>query len=160
MKYLHKFNFIMEKIDTQLIRHFLATLSYRANKIISNIPENYPELIIGNGVRTPKEILHHILEVLLFAKFYLLNENRKDTPLLEWNEEVKRFNNILNELDKILEEKDVESSTLKKLLQGPLSDAMTHIGQLALLRRLAGSPISGENFMKADINTGKTNMIQ
>ena len=148
----------MSKENINLIRHFLATLSYRANKVISNVPVNYPGLQTGKGVRTPQEILNHISTVLLHTKSYLLNEKEENYPLREWNGEVKLFNDALKELDKIFcRNKKMSMDKLKLLLQGPLSDAMTHIGQLAMLRRLAGSPIPGENFMKADLQAGKLN---
>src|SRR2546426_11302508 len=39
-------------------------------------------------------------------------------------------------------------------LQGPIADALTHIGQIAM-RRLAGAPIKGESYFAAEILIGR-----
>jgi hypothetical protein len=41
------------------------------------------------------------------------------------------------------------------LFQGPIADALTHVGQLAMQRRLTGAPTRGENFFVAVVTAGQ-----
>lgn len=138
----------------ELIRHFLASIAYHATKAIKNAPTNYPELDVGKGVRTPRHILHHITGVLSYAhSFY----EHYDTTYFEhkpWEEEVRHFYETLSRLDRSFREKGQTRMSEEQILQGPLSDAMAHVGQLLMLRRLAGSPVPAENFLYADIRKG------
>jgi hypothetical protein len=149
----------MDQKELELIRHFLSTISYRAEKALEKAPENFPSLELRDGVRTPKEIMHHINELIIRSKKRIKNEDLDGFTLedLEWEDEVNRLFFSVKELDDtIVEEQDnLDPELAKRLLQGPLADVMTHIGQLAMLRRLAGSPIIAENFMRADISPGK-----
>jgi len=142
-------------VDHQLIRHFIATLAYRLTKVIQNVPDNYPALSIGAGIRTPVEILHHMSDVLLFAYRTLVLSEHTEIPLAAWEKEVERFYDALGRLDEaIASGTEPRKLSWEQMLQGPLSDAMTHVGQLAMLRRLAGDPIPSENFSQADIRIG------
>jgi len=149
----------MDQKELELIRHFLSTISYRAEKALEKAPENFPSLQLRDGVRTPKEIMHHINELLIFSNARIKNEDIKSLKVenLEWEEEVNRMFFSIKELDDTIveQQENLEPELAKRLLQGPLADAMTHIGQLAMLRRLAGSPIITNNFMRADISSGK-----
>jgi len=139
---------------SEMLRHFLASIAYHATKAIGDAPEAYPELDVGNGVRTPRHILHHITGVLSYAhSFY----EHYETTYFEhepWNREVESFYEVLSKLDDSIQEKDPEGVTPERLLQGPLSDSMAHVGQLLMLRRMAGSPVPSENFVYADIRKG------
>ena len=138
------------------LRHFLASIAYHATKAIKEAPDNYAELDIGMGVRTPKRILHHITGVLTYAdSFYKTYENTWIQEKKTWNETVTNFYKILKELDISLMTCNPKEVTDLQILQGPLSDAMAHTGQLLMLRRMAGSPIPSENFVYADIKIGK-----
>ncbi len=137
-----------------MIRHFLASIAYHANKAIKNAPENYPELDIGKGVKTPRRILHHITGVLSYAHSFYEHYDTTYFDLKSWDEEVEAFHDVLSKLDESFKQKPIEKVTLEQLLQGPLSDSMAHIGQLLMLRRMAGSPIKAENFLYADIQKG------
>lgn len=149
----------MNLSDIELLRHFVSTLSYRAHKALKDAPENYPRLDIGHNARTPIEILNHMTYVLMVVQAVLLgDEYEKIEPkILDWDEEVKRFYDVLEDIDDILLKNAdmIDASEARTLLQGPLADAMTHVGQLAMLRRLADSPIEKENFSKAEIKPGK-----
>ena len=149
----------MDQKELELIRHFLSTISYRAEKALEKAPENFPSLQLRDGVRTPKEIMHHINELLIFSNARIKNEDIKSLKVenLEWEEEVNRMFFSIKELDDTIveQQENLEPELAKRLLQGPLADAMTHIGQLAMLRRLAGSPIIANNFINADISPGK-----
>ncbi len=136
------------------LRHFLASIAYHASKAIGGAPPGYPELDVGMGVRTPRRILHHVTGVLCYAhSFYERYETTRfeDEP---WGAEVERFYETLMRLDASMAESKPREVTEMQLLQGPLSDAMAHVGQLLMLRRLAGSPVPSENFVYADIKVG------
>lgn len=148
----------MDSRDIDLFRHFLSTISYRAEKALEKAPDNFPDLQLREGVRTPKEIMHHINELIIRTKARINQEDMKNVIVdaLDWDDEVNRLFFSVNELDEVIVGKkdELDPELIKRLLQGPLADAMSHIGQLAMLRRLAGSPIIAENFMKADISAG------
>lgn len=148
----------MDPKELELIRHFLSTITYRAEKALDKAPDNFPDLELRDGVRTPKEIMHHINELIIRSKARIKNENLVNLTVepLKWEDEVNRLFFAIKELDDaVVEDQDnIDPELAKRLLQGPLADVMTHIGQLAMLRRLAGSPIIGENFMSADISAG------
>ncbi|RIV23214.1 hypothetical protein D2Q93_07925 [Alicyclobacillaceae bacterium I2511] len=141
-----------------LLRHLLATLAYRATQAFSNAPSNFPELVIGKDVRTPIEILRHMSRVLTYA--HSLLEPKDDGDNYEfssgtWEWEVDRFYGVLEKLDQVFIESKTGDITWQQLVQGPLADAITHVGQLTMLRRMADSPVTYENFIKADIQIGK-----
>jgi hypothetical protein len=105
-------------------------------------------------VRTPLRLLHHITGVLIYADSFYNHYDTTRLPVKKWNEEVEQFYTALSNLDNSLKTKRPYGVTELQLLQGPLSDAMAHTGQLLMLRRLAGSPVPSENFIYADIRTG------
>ena len=143
-------------MEKKLIRHFIATLAYRTTKVIREVPKAYPNLSVGSGIRMPVEILHHMSDVLLFAYKALVQSDRVEIPLAPWETEVERFYDVLGRLDEaIVSGAEPRELSWEQLLQGPLSDVMTHVGQLAMLRRLAGDPVPGENFSRAEIQIGK-----
>ncbi len=141
-----------------MVRHFLASLAYRFHKAVADAPEGFAGLEPGYGIRSPSAIIHHINGVLGYGKVAVETGDFDywyHHPTLDWNGEVAAVYKKLQEIDEVLSSKDIEGERLERLLQGPLSDAMTHVGQLAMLRRIAGSPIHAENFFKADIKAGQ-----
>jgi len=140
---------------SEVLRHFLASIAYRATKAIKDAPETYPDLYVGKGVRTPLRILHHITGVLTYAHSFFEHYDTTCSDVKSWDAEVGEFYNILSKLDKSLKEKSPSEVTEEQLLQGPLSDSMAHIGQLLMLRRMADSPLPSENFIFADIRKGR-----
>ncbi|MDF2713820.1 MAG: hypothetical protein K0R28_745 [Paenibacillus sp.] len=135
-----------------LLRHFLVSLEYRFAKVIHNAPLHYPTLYIGHGVRSPHEILSHLNDVLRYAQAAINHGEILKQEDSTWDEEVERFFRAIKSLDEALINGLPDQERIaERLLQGPLSDAMTHIGQLSMLRRVAGSPISAENFFLANI---------
>ena len=143
-------------MHSHFIRHMIATIAYRMTKVIQNVPQHYPTFSAGQGVRTPTEILHHISDVLLMAYRVLQPSEWVETPLGEWETEIERFYDILSRLDEaVAEGAQPHKLTWEEILQGPLSDAMTHIGQLATLRRLAGDPMPSESYLRSDIRIGQ-----
>jgi hypothetical protein len=138
-----------------LLRHFLAALAYRCRKVVLGAPKDFGDFDAGHGVRKPSEILSHMSGVLIHAHSFLAPSENIRMPLGTWEEEVERFFRILSELDKSLESgMQWNGRTEEQILQGPLADAMTHIGQLAMLRRMASSPIAKESFDEAAIRPG------
>lgn len=140
-----------------LIRHYLATLAYRFQKAVRGAPLEFADFDAGSGVRTPRELIRHMTHVLRYLQSeFEAGESTKPDPLA-WQGEITRFHNILEKLDANLADSktDLQKAVFQKWLQGPLSDVMTHIGQIAMLRRLAGFPVEGESFRAADIQTGR-----
>lgn len=145
--------------ELELFRHFLATIAYRFEKTVKSATDPYKDFEAGSGVRTPKAIINHMTHVLLYAKGAIqgMPLKRLDQPdPLTFEEEISRFYDNLKELDQLTDNQhSISLQALKIILQGPLADIMTHIGQLAMLRRLGGRSIKGESFMRAPIETGK-----
>lgn len=137
--------------NAHLLRHFLTTLAYRFHKAVKDAPTNYALYELGQGVRSPLNLLEHMNGVLAYAQAVLENKSRQAIPETSWQEQVNLFNEKLENINTLLQKQEYETETLERLLQGPLADAMTHVGQLALIRRMAGSAISAENFFEASI---------
>lgn len=138
----------------QVVRHFLAALAYRTEKALRGAPETFPDFRAMDNVRTPHELLWHMTGVLGYARTFFVGGVWRPERI-SFSDEVHRFHELLQDLDRHLEaETALNGISLEQLLQGPLSDAMTHAGQLAMLRRFAGSPVPSENFVFADIRTG------
>ena len=138
----------------QLLRHFLAALAYRTQKAVREAPADFDHFRSGPGVRTPSELLCHMTSVLGYARTCFIGGTYRPEPLPSLQDEIQRFHEMLQSLADNLENRSplLEGMTEERLLQGPFSDAMTHAGQLALLRRLAGTPVPPENFIVADID--------
>lgn len=143
-------------MKNEFLRHTLATIAYRFEKSIKYRNAEFGDFSLGKGSRSPKEIVNHMYAVLSSTTFFLLEEKRRtESPeQLSLDLEIDRFNLELKNLDQIFLEKDLPIEYAKKLLQGPLSDILTHIGQIAMLSRLNDQPIEGEDFSAADISTG------
>jgi hypothetical protein len=137
-----------------LIRHFLAALAYRTQKALRNAPPEFGDFRAGADVRTPAELVRHMTSVLSYARAFFIGGRYRPTPLPSLPDEVTRFHEMIQDLARRLENDSeiLSGITEEQLLQGPFSDAMTHAGQLAMLRRLAGSPVPPENFIDANIS--------
>ena len=138
----------------RLLRHFLAALAYRTQTALRGAPHDFGDFRIATTVRTPRELLAHMTSVIGFARTTLHGGNFSAPLLASLADEAARFHDTLAALHA-----DLGDATLigtmsdERLLQGPLADAMTHAGQLAMLRRLAGSPVAAEDFSEAAIDT-------
>jgi hypothetical protein len=137
-----------------LLRHFLAALAYRTQKALRGAPAEFGAFRAADGVRTPAELVRHMTSVLGYARTFFTGGHYRPEQLPSLDEEVVRFHEMVEELARQLEAGTplLRDLSVERLLQGPLSDAMTHAGQLAMLRRLAGVPVPPENFILADIN--------
>lgn len=138
----------------ELLRHFLAALAYRTQKALRGAPDNFAEFKAGNQVRTPHELICHMRSVLGYARTFFVG-GVYDRPMpADYNNDVKLFHDMLADLSLHLESgTPLVGTTEENLLQGPFADAMTHAGQLAMLRRLHGDPVPPENFIIAAIDT-------
>jgi len=139
---------------SEALRHFLASIAYHASKAIKDAPGNYPELEAGMGIRSPRHLLHHITGVLIYADSFYVHYDTTRFPMKPWGGEVEHFYAALSNLDESLRTRTPRGVTELQILQGPLSDAMAHVGQLLMLRRLAGAPVPSENFVYANIRAG------
>lgn len=139
--------------NRKLLLHYLASIAYHIQKAIRNAPDEYWKFSAGNNVRTPEEILIHMTGLLGYIKTLFNSGVYKPEPLPDIQEEISRFHKLLEEVAELLDnDSELREVTELQLLQGPLSDIMTHIGQLSMLRRLYGDPVPPENFIDADIS--------
>lgn len=141
-----------------LVSHFLAAIAYRTQKALRDGPLDFPRFSAGNQSRTPVELLRHMTSVLGYARTFKLGGTypAKPEPLNSFGEEQERFHALLIGLRDELDERGALGSlSAEQLLQGPLADVMTHVGQLALLRRLHGNPVPPENFIYADVTAAR-----
>ena len=152
---------IIEDPKRELLRHAVATVAYRGGKAITGAPDSFAAFRCGESTRTPEEILAHVGDLFDWALSLARGAQqwRNSTPL-PWPDEVARFFEALRTFDAYLESDAPIDPLPERLLQGPVADALTHVGQLALLRRLAGTPIRGENYYKADIVVGRAGSEQ
>jgi hypothetical protein len=140
----------------ELLRHTLATLAYRAGKTLRGAPAAFVSYSAGPGTRTPGEILAHVGDLFDWAFWLCRGEQRWATsPPLPWDAEVNRFFAGLRRLDDHLASDAPLACPIESLFQGPVADSLTHIGQLAMLRRMAGTAVRGENYFRADIAVGR-----
>jgi hypothetical protein len=139
----------------ELLRHTLATVAYRARKAVRDAPPGFADVRAADTSRTAVEILAHMGDLFDWALSLAKGQQvwRESTPQA-WDAETKRFFTALSAFDACLAGDSILGAPPEKLLQGPIADALTHIGQITLLRRVAGSPVKGENYFKADIATG------
>jgi hypothetical protein len=143
----------MTSDERRLLRHFLAALAYRTQKALRDAPPEFGNFEPGSQVRSPKELVRHMTSVLGYARTHFIGGKYWPDALPSLADEVHRFHEMLDSLSAHISAGDeLANTTVEQLLQGPFSDAMTHVGQLAMLRRLAGVPVAPENFIVANIN--------
>ena len=145
----------------QMLRHTVATLAYRGGKAVRGTPASFAGYRASETTRTPGEILAHIGDLLDWALAIAQGQQKWHTSTaLPWDQEAQRFFTALHALDDFLASESPLAVSPEKLFQGPIADALTHVGQLAMLRRMAGSPMRGENYYVADIAIGKVGADQ
>jgi hypothetical protein len=143
------------------LRHALATIAYRAAKVERDAPPAFGTFQLGKNARTPAELIAHLGDLFDWA----LSMAKGKAEWVQsrpgaWRKSVDRFHASLLELDRYLASDAPLGVTPEELFQGPISDALTHIGQLALLRRQDNSPVRSEVFVKADIAAGRVGTNQ
>jgi hypothetical protein len=145
----------------QLLRHTVATVAYRASKALRGAPDHFASFHIGDKTRTPAQILAHMGD--LFDWALSIAEGKQawhDSTPLPWNAEMDRFYAAMKKFDDYLASAQPLNGSTEGIFQGPVADALNHIGQIAMLRRLAGSPIKGENYFKSEITAGHVGLEQ
>jgi hypothetical protein len=142
--------------DRDLLRHALATVAYRAAKALRATPDDFGDFRVGPTSRTPSEILGHMGDLMVWA--LRMAEGAPTWSEVEadaWTAQRDRFFEALGALDAYLASDAPLAHEPAKLLQGPIADALTHVGQIAMLRRLAGAAVRGENYFKAMVQAGQ-----
>jgi hypothetical protein len=145
----------------ELLRHTLATLAYRGGKAVRNAPEGFATFQVDQGVRAPGKILAHMGDLMDWA-LSMANGKREwhDSEPLPWEKEVERFFAALKKFDDYLASNEPVQAPIENLFQGPIADALSHTGQIVVLRRLAGGPMKSENYYKAEILMGRVGAEQ
>ena len=140
----------------ELLRHTLSTLAYRGGKAIRDVPERIAHLRVGEASRTPIEILAHVNDLLDWGLALCRGEHVwQDSAPMSWSGEAARFHAALTALDAYLAGGEPLGFSAERIFQGPIADALTHVGQIAYVRRLGGAPVRGENYFKAEIAAGR-----
>lgn len=146
--------------DRELLRHFLAAIAYRTQKALRDAPDHYPTFSAGNRVRTPVELVRHMTSLMGYVCTFFSGGSYRAEPLPTFKEEIARFHEMIEAVGELLSSGAKCAITTEQLLQGPFADTMTHVGQLAMLRRLADSPVAPENFIYADIRADRLDADQ
>ena len=145
----------------EMLRHTVATLAYRGAKAVRGAPDSFAGFKASASTRTPVEILAHIGDLLDWALSIAQgNETWNNAPPLPWSQEIQRFHAALSKFDECLATGGELSASCERIFQGPIADALTHVGQIAMLRRLAGEPMKGENYSRAKIEAGRVGSDQ
>jgi len=150
-----------ESIQQLVLRHLLATLAYRAAKVLRDVPSGFADTTFSPVTRRPVAIVAHLADLMAWAITLARGDNLwRAGGADDWDTEIKRFVDELGTLDHVLLTTTLPSGAIEQLIQGPLSDALTHVGQLALLRGMAHAPIRPESFAKAQIVVGTVGLDQ
>ncbi len=140
----------------ELLRHLVATVAYRGRIAVSGAPEGFATFRLEGGGRTPGELLAHLGDLLEGSRLLLQGEMvMLESPPLPWGEGVSRIFSEAKRLDAFLASEAPLVVPVERFVQGPVGDALTHVGQLVLLRRAAGSPVRAESYFTADIAPGR-----
>ncbi|MGD0630176.1 MAG: hypothetical protein ABR987_12520 [Terracidiphilus sp.] len=143
----------------ELLRHTLATLAYRAARALDGAPDSFAGFS-GTG-RMPVQILAHMGDLLDWALTAAVGKEQwRASQAMQWKQEKQRFFESLRALDSFLASDGELKAPIERLMQGPVTDAFTHVGQLSMMRRLSGSPTRGENFYVAAIVAGQVGADQ
>jgi hypothetical protein len=145
----------------ELLRHTLATLAYRGGKALRGAPEGFAQFRAGDTTRTPGQILAHIGDLLDWGLSLAKGAQKwQSSDPLPWDQASERFFAVLQAFDAYLASDAPLGCSAEKLIQAPLADALTHVGQISMLRRLTGAPVRAENYFKADIVAGRAGAEQ
>jgi hypothetical protein len=145
----------------EMLRHTVATLAYRGAKAVRDAPDSFASFKASDSTRTPAQILAHVGDLLDWALSIASGkETWSNSESLEWSKEVDRFHAALQSFDAYLASDAELHASCERLFQGPIADALTHVGQIAMLRRIADEPIKGENYSRARIEAGRVGANQ
>lgn len=145
----------------EMLRHTAATLAYRGAKAVRGAPDSFGSFKASETTRTPAQILAHVGDLLDWALSIAKDDEQwHNSEPLEWNKEVERFHAALKKFDDYLGSDAELKASCERLFQGPIADALTHVGQIAMLRRIAGTPMKAENYSRAKIEAGRVGADQ
>lgn len=151
----------MANPELRPLRQLTATVAYRAAKVLRDLPPSFASFSCGESTRTPVQIVAHMADLMAWGVTIADGDIKWNAGGSEdWNREVARFFDGLAALDRALAADGPFKGSVDKLIQGPLADALTHVGQLALLRGMAGAPIKPESYARADIVVGRVGREQ
>jgi len=145
----------------EMLRHSVATLAYRAAKVLRDTPPEFAAYRVNETTRTPAEILSHLGDLLDWGLAMAQGRQAwQDSGPLAWESGVARFFAAMDRFDEFLASDEALGVSEERLFQGPVADALTHVGQIAMLRRMAGAAVRGENYFVAAIETGRVGAEQ
>jgi hypothetical protein len=151
----------MDMTDREFLRHTVATLAYRAAKAMRDAPPSFAGFRAAPSARTPVEIVAHMGDLFDWALTLAAGApSWHDSEPQPWAEECARFFAALSAFDDVLASDERIRYELTRLFQGPVADALTHTGQLTMLRRLHGMPVRGESYNRAEILAGRVGLEQ
>jgi hypothetical protein len=143
------------------LRHTIATVAYRGSKALRGVLPNFAHYKCGDSSRTPAQILAHMGDLYDWALSIAKGQQAwKDSEPLDWDQEVDRFFAALKRFDDYLASGAPIAEDAEKLFQGAVADSLTHVGQIAMLRRMAGVPVRGESYFAAEITAGRVGREQ
>ena len=152
---------MISDVKRELLRHTVATLAYRGGKAVRDTSDSFASFKASPTTRTPAEILAHVGDLFDWALSMAKgNEMWNNSEPLPWPKEIERFHAALKTFDDYLAADSELSASCERLFQGPIADALTHVGQIAMLRRIAGEPMKGENYSRAKIEAGRVGADQ
>lgn len=144
-----------------LLRHTVATLAYRAAKVLRDVPDGFGATRLTPDGRCAADILAHMVDLLAWGERLAHGEYRWEAGgVPAWDVSVERFFAGLASLDAALADPRLSSYPAGTMFQGPIADALTHVGQLAMLRSLVGQPVRPESYARASIETGRVGRDQ
>jgi len=142
----------------EFLRHLVATLAFRGGVAVADAPENFSEFCAGENARSAGEILAHIGDLVQGSLYLMKGEFvHLQSPVQSWAEDTKRFFAAARQFDSYLSSDAPLAQPIEKIVQGPIADALTHVGQIVMLRRLAGKPIRAESYFTVEIKAGEIN---
>lgn len=146
---------------TQTLRHVVATLAYRAAKVLRDVPDGFGTASFGTTTRIPVQIVAHMADLMAWG-VTIARADYKWTAggSGDWQAEVQRFFDELAALDAQLASAAPPDASIEQLIQGPLADTFTHVGQLSMLRGMVGAPVRPESYARAEIVTGRVGREQ
>ena len=143
-------------MKNELLRHIISTIKYRFEKSVKGSHQSFADFSLGKDSRSPKEIIYHMNDVIHSTRVFIEEESfpQEKIEKLDFENEIERFNAELTKIDQLLTNKSLDINYSKRLFQGPFSDVLTHIGQIAMLQRFVENPIAWEDFSRTNIKTG------
>jgi hypothetical protein len=143
------------------LRHTLATLAYRGGKVVRHAPDGFADFRAGDKTRAPLQIVAHLGDLMEWGTALARGEKTwKEAVPQSWDLEVARFFDTIRRFDELLASDEPLGYSAERLFQGPIADAFTHVGQLAMLRGLAGERVGAENYFNADVVPGRVGAAQ